>query len=104
MKKTTLYAVTAAALLTFASAHALDRSSTEVKGNVDQKVKVDNAFNIGIGDGVTARQRIGAIGGGEVKIGGNVKQDVKVKNAFNIGIGKKVKACQDIGVSGDAGC
>jgi hypothetical protein len=104
MTKTTLFALTTAALLSLSSAYALDRSSTEVKGNVDQKVKVDNAFNIGIGDGVTARQRIGAIGGGEVKIGGNVKQDVKVKNAFNIGIGKNVKACQDIGVIGDAGC
>ena len=103
-KATQLFALAAAALLSVTAAQALDRSQTEIKGNVEQKIKVDNGFNIGLGDGVTARQRIGAIGGGTIKLGGNVKQDVQVKNAFNIGLGKKVKACQDIGVIGDAGC
>jgi hypothetical protein len=83
---------------------SLDRKSVRIDGNVHQKVKVDNAVNIGVGAGVKVRQSIGSIHGG-VQLGGNVNQNVQIKNAVNIGVGLGLfsvgGSCQMIGSMGD---
>ena len=83
---------------------ALDRGGVDIKGKVSQTAKVENAFNIGIGENVRAVQRMATIGGGNVTIGNEVKQELKVDNAFNIGIGSKVTSCQEVAAVGDSGC
>lgn len=102
MMKATV-ALVAATLFSVTAAHALDRSTLEIKGKVNQTVKVEKALNVGIGSRVTAKQAIGAIRG-NTKIGGDVTQKIDVKEVLNVGIGSRVKACQDIGVIGDASC
>ena len=86
------------------SVHALDRRcDVTVKGKFQQTVNVDNAFTIGLGDGVTVRSRMGAVCGSKVNVGGNAKQNIRFKCASDIGLGRKVKACKDIGRIGGIG-
>jgi hypothetical protein len=82
-------------------AMAVEPGGAEIKGKVNQSVKVDNAVNAAIGNGARAGLSAAAVHSGS-KVGGDVTQSVKAKNLVNAAIGNGARACMSLASVGDS--